>query len=184
MTWLTNQFLIAMPFLTDSLFEKTVVLVCQHDEDGALGIVVNKTTGLFLEDILTELNLQYESVPSLRSPVFYGGPVQMQRGLILHDSKRSWAATIPIGNHLGLTMSKDVLEDISVNRGPELCLPVLGFSGWGSQQLEQEMRDNYWLSTPVDNSIIFDTPINERWQKAASIVGIDITSMSGFTGNA
>lgn len=184
MTWLTNQFLVAMPFLTNSLFEKTVVLVCQHDKDGALGIVVNKETSLLLEDILLELNLEFEPIPSLKTPVLCGGPVQMQRGLVLHDSKNSWAATIPVGDELNLTMSKDVMEAISEDRGPELCLPLLGYSGWESQQLEEELLNNYWLSTPADNSIIFDTPIEQRWQRAASLVGIDIASMSGVTGTA
>ena len=185
MTWLTNQFLVAMPSLMDSVFERTVVLICQHNEDGALGIVVNRTTELLLEDILQELNLQVEEdVPQMKIPVHFGGPVQVQRGLVLHEAGNTWAATLPIGTELGLTMSKDVLEAISEKRGPRQCMPLLGFAGWESGQLESEMKENVWLTAPADNSIIFGTPIEERWQRAGSLVGVDIATMSPITGNA
>lgn len=184
MAWLTNQFLIAMPSLTDSIFDRSVVLVCQHNEDGALGIVVNKLTDLCLKDILTELDLEVDDVPENETPVYFGGPVQVERGLVLHDSSNSWAATIAVGSELGLTMSKDVLEAISEKRGPSWCIPLLGFSGWESDQLESEMQENLWLTTPADSSILFDTPIHERWHKAASLVGIDIESLSTVAGHA
>ncbi len=184
MAWLTNQFLIAMPSLTDSIFDRSVVLVCQHNEDGALGIVVNKLTDLYMKDILTELDLEVEDVPENDTPVYFGGPVQVERGLVLHDSSNSWAATIAVGSELGLTMSKDVLEAISEKRGPSWCIPLLGFSGWESEQLESEMQENLWLTTPADSSILFNTPIHERWHKAASLVGIDIESLSTVAGHA
>ena len=101
MAWLTNQFLIAMPSLTDSIFDRSVVLVCQHNEDGALGIVINKITDLYMKDILTELDLQVDDVPEIDTPVYFGGPVQVERGLVLHDSTNSWAATIAVGSELG-----------------------------------------------------------------------------------
>ena len=184
MTWLTNNFLIAMPSLVNSIFEKTVILVCQHNEDGALGIVVNRTTELCLEDIISEVDLEATDVPEMKLPVHFGGPVQVDRGLVLHNSDNSWAATIPVGSGLSLTLSRDVLEAISENRGPELCMPLLGFAGWESKQLESEMRENVWLSTPVDSSIIFDTPIAQRWQRAASLVGVNIETLSAFAGHA
>ncbi len=184
MDWLTNQFLVAMPSLSDSIFDRSVVLVCQHNEDGALGIVINKITELHMKDILSELDLEVDDVPEVDIPVYFGGPVQVERGLVLHDSNQSWAATIPVGSELGLTMSKDVLEAISEKRGPSWCIPLLGFSGWESEQLESEMQDNLWLSTPADSSILFDTPIHERWQRAASLVGVDIGSISTIAGHA
>ena len=184
MNWLTNQFLVAMPSMSDSIFERTVVLVCMHDEDGALGIVVNRITELLLEDILKELDLDSNEHPETKSPVHFGGPCQVERGLVLHDASKSWASTILVGNNLGLTMSKDVLEAISENRGPDFFLPVLGFAGWESEQLEDEMRNNMWLSAPADSSIIFDTPIQDRWHKAASLVGIDIDTISSVAGHA
>ncbi len=184
MTWLTNHFLVAMPSLAESIFERTVILVCQHNEEGALGIVVNRTTELCLEDIIKELDLEAIDTPEMKQPVYFGGPVQVYRGLVLHDSTNSWAATISVGSGLSLTMSKDVLEAISENKGPDLCMPLLGFAGWESEQLEKEMANNVWLSTPVDNSIIFDTPISERWHRAASLVGVDIESLSSIAGHA
>jgi len=164
MTWLTNQFLVAMPSMSDSIFERSVILICMHDEDGALGVVINRMTKLLLKDILAELDIQSEECPQSKLPVHFGGPCQIERGLVLHDAGQSWSSTIEVGNDLGLTMSKDVLEAICENRGPEFCLPVLGFSGWESNQLEAELRNNVWLSTPADFSIIFDTPVQERWQ--------------------
>ena len=184
MTWLTNQFLVAMPSMSDSIFQRTVVLVCMHDEDGALGIVVNRTTELFLEDVLRELDINSNGNPESKLPVYFGGPCQIERGLVLHDSSMSWESTIRVGSDFGLTTSKDVLEAISEKRGPQCYIPLLGFSGWESDQLENEMRNNVWLSTPADHSIIFDTPIHERWQRAASLVGIDIETMSTVAGNA
>ncbi len=184
MNWLTNQFLVAMPAMSDSIFERTVVLVCMHDEDGALGIVINRPTELLLEDILQELDLNPNSNPEAKLPVHFGGPCQVERGLVLHDSSKSWASTIRVGSEFGLTMSRDILEAISEERGPQFYIPLLGFSGWESEQLETEMRNNVWLSTPADRSIIFDTPVHERWQRAASLVGIDIATMSTVAGNA
>ena len=184
MTWLTNQFLVAMPSMSDSIFERTVVLVCMHDKDGALGIVINRITELLLEDILKELDLEPNGQPEIKLPVHFGGPCQIERGLVLHDASKSWASTIKVGEDFGLTMSRDVLEDISENRGPQFYLPVLGFSGWESEQLEAEMQNNVWLSTPADSSIIFDTPVQDRWQKAASLVGIDIATISTVAGHA
>ncbi len=155
-----------------------------HDEDGALGVVINRITELLLEDILKELDLEPTERSETKLPVHFGGPCQIERGLVLHDSSQSWASTIEIGDEFGLTMSRDVLEAISENRGPQFYLPVLGFSGWESEQLETEMQNNMWLSTPADFSIIFDTPVQERWKKAASLVGIDIATISTFAGHA
>ena len=184
MTWMTNQFLIAMPALHDPYFERTVTLVCQHNEEGALGIVVNRTTDLFLKDIFDQLEIPPADVPEMKLPVHNGGPVQTDRGLILHESGDDWAATLPIGNDLGLTMSRDVLEAISEKRGPKLCMPLLGFAGWESGQLESEMQDNIWLSAPADSSIIFNTPVAERWTKAAALVGINLSTISVEAGHA
>ncbi len=184
MTWLTNQFLVAMPTISDSVFERAVVLICMHDEDGALGIVVNRVTELVLEDILNELDLDATGNPEAKLPVHFGGPCQLECGLVLHNAGQSWASTIKVGNEFCLTTSKDVLEAISENRGPEIFLPVLGFAGWESNQLEDEMQNNVWLSTPADSSIIFETPIQERWHKAASLVGIDIATISSVAGHA
>ena len=184
MAWLTNHFLIAMPSMDDPYFERTVTLVCQHNEEGALGIVVNRATDLYLKDIFDQLEIPLTDVPEIQMPVYFGGPVQTDRGLILHDSGNDWAATIPIGKTMGLTMSRDVLEAISENRGPKHCMALLGFAGWESGQLESEMHNNLWLSVPADSSIIFNTPVSERWEKAAELVGVNVAAMSTEAGHA
>ncbi len=184
MNWLTNHFLVAMPSLSDSIFERAVVLICLHDKDGALGIVVNRITQLLLEDILGELDLKCPDGSVDRRPVHFGGPCQLESGLVLHEAGPSWSSTLQVGTEFALTTSKDVLEAISENRGPEFIMPMLGFAGWESNQLETEMQNNVWLSTPADSSIIFNTPIQDRWHKAAALVGIDISTMSPVVGHA
>jgi len=183
MAWLSNQFLIAMPTMKDPFFERTVTLICQHNEEGALGVVVNVTTDLKLIDIYEQLSLDHNDAPEVTQPVHYGGPVQSRRGLILHDSGDEFSS-IQIGTTLGLTTSRDVLEAISIQRGPRNCIPVLGFAGWESGQLEDEIRQNVWLATPANNSIIFDTPVQQRWESAASLVGVDFSTLSTEVGHA
>ena len=183
MAWLSNQFLIAMPSMKDPHFEKTVTLICQHSKDGALGIVVNRATDLHLKDIYEQLELDHNDAPEVQLPVHYGGPVQSQRGLILHDSGEDFSS-IRVGTTLGLTTSRDVLEAISFQQGPRNCMAVLGFAGWESGQLEEEMRQNVWLSVQADTSIIFDTPIERRWQRAAALVGVDFSTLSTEIGHA
>ncbi|MDH3688221.1 MAG: YqgE/AlgH family protein [Gammaproteobacteria bacterium] len=181
---LANQFLIAMPALMDPNFVRTVTLICQHNEDGALGVVINRSTTLKLHQVLDQLSVPKDNISEPDAPVFLGGPVQTERGLILHEGLGEWETTLPINDMLGLTTSKDILEAIGDNRGPKDCLLALGYAGWGSGQLEREMRENAWLSGPSDNDIIFRTPVEERWPKAAQLVGVDISRLSGQTGHA
>lgn len=181
---LTNQFLIAMPALMDPNFARTVTLICQHNEEGALGIVINRTTALTIREVMDQLSVPRDNIKDPELPVFLGGPVQTERGLILHEGIGNWETTLPISEDLGLTTSKDILEAIAENRGPTNCMLALGYAGWGSGQLEREMRENAWLSVPTDNDIIFRTPVDERWPRAAELVGVDITMLSGPAGHA
>lgn len=181
---LTNQFLIAMPALADPNFVRTVTLICQHTEEGALGVVVNRTTDLRLGDVLAQLDLPEDRVRDPDTPVHYGGPVQTERGLILHETLGSWESTLAIGDSLGLTTSRDILEAIAENRGPEESLLALGYAGWSAGQLEREITENAWLSGPADNDIIFRTPMDERWPRAAALLGVDLTMMSREAGHA
>ncbi len=183
MAWLTNQFLVAMPDMQDPHFSKTVTLVCQHDEQGALGVVINRATELTLKDIYESLNLDHNDAPETDLPLHYGGPIQPQRGLILHDSGEDFSS-IKVGDSLGLTTSLDVLEAISNQRGPQNCMVTLGFAGWESGQLEQELAKNVWLSTPAEKSIIFDAPVDERWDRAAGLLGINFSMLSTEFGHA
>jgi len=181
---LANHFLIAMPALADPNFVRTVTLICQHNEEGALGIVINRTTNLVVGDILQQLELPADESEQAQAPVYFGGPVQTERGLILHEGDRHFESTLPVGTSLGLTTSRDILESMANNDGPRHCLVALGYAGWGSGQLEREISENAWLSGPTDNDIIFRTAVDERWPKAAAGMGVDLNTMSREAGHA
>ena len=183
---LVNQFLIAMPELRDPNFSRTVTLICQHDANRALGEVINRPLEqLTLKDIFDQFNLP---LPENASPVgttaYVGGPVQQQLGLVLHEGIGDWGSTLKIGEKLGLTSSRDILESISSAEGPDHALLTLGYAGGGAGQLEVEMQENAWLNVEADCEIIFRTPPKERWQAAASKIGIDISQLAHGAGHA
>ena len=181
---LANQFLIAMPALNDPNFARTVTLICQHNEEGALGIVINRTTDLQLSEILQQVNLTATNDTVSRLPVYSGGPVHGERGFVLHEELGEWQSTLPIAGNLGLTTSQDILQAMADDRGPRSCLVALGYAGWGSGQLEQELQQNAWLNGPADNRIIFRTPAEHRWTQAAASLGVDVTLISREAGHA
>lgn len=181
---LTGQFLIAMPAMTDPNFEQTVSFICQHNEDGALGIVINRTMDLTVGDVLGQMDIPSAECQRSSQPVHYGGPVQTERGFILHDRPGSWESTVTIGEQIGLTTSKDILEAMARNEGPEHVLVALGYAGWGSGQLEQELTRNAWLSSPADIDLMFSTPVEQRWNRAAGLLGIDLSLLSREAGHA
>lgn len=181
---LTGQFLIAMPAMTDPNFEQTVSFICQHNEEGALGIVINRTMDLTVSDVLGQMDIPSTECRRSGQPVHYGGPVQSDRGFILHDQPGAWESTVAIGDHIGLTTSKDILESIARNEGPEHTLIALGYAGWGSGQLEQEITRNAWLSSPADIDLMFSTPVEQRWNRAAGLLGIDLSLLSREAGHA
>ncbi len=181
---LTNHFLIAMPRLMDPNFQRTVTLICQHNSEGALGIVINRVTNLTLQEVFEQMNISAADSKYSHLPVYNGGPVQTERGFILHENIGSWGATLPINNTLGLTTSRDILEAIGGNQGPKNCLVALGYAGWASGQLEREISENAWLNGPADHDIVFDTPVEERWNRAAQLLGVDLSTISGQAGHA
>lgn len=181
---LTNHFLIAMPTLADPNFVRTVTLICEHNDDGALGIVINRTTNLTLANVLAQLDLPSDHLENPNTPVYYGGPVQTERGLILHETVGRWESTLPVGDSLGLTTSHDILEAMAESRGPQSSMLALGYAGWSAGQLEREIKENAWLSGPADNDIIFRTPVEERWASAAALLGIDLAMLSREAGHA
>ncbi|MGR9099602.1 MAG: YqgE/AlgH family protein [Gammaproteobacteria bacterium] len=182
-TSLTNQFLIAMPNLGDPNFSHTVTLMCQHNEDGALGIVVNRPTTMKLEDIFMQMEIKATDGQSKDIPVYAGGPVQQERGFVLHTLGDKWDSSLPISDSIALTTSRDILEAIAVGKGPEKILIALGYAGWGEGQLEREIRENAWLNTPSSHQILFDTPVDQRWNAAALQMGIDIRLLSTQAGH-
>ena len=183
---LVNQFLIAMPELQDPNFSRTVTLICQHDANGALGVVINRPMEqLTLQDILDQFDLSSPASDSpIGAPVYLGGPVQQQLGLVLHEGIGEWGSTLKISDELGLTSSRDILESMSTAQGPNHALLTLGYAGWGAGQLEDEIQDNAWLSVEADCEIIFRTPPKERWQAAAAKIGVDISHLAPGAGHA
>ena len=181
---LTNHFLIAMPGLEDSNFFHTVTYMCEHSDDGAMGIVINRPTDLHLNDILDQLDISSSDNPSGEQPIYIGGPVQPDRGFVLHSSDSSWDSTLKVTDNISVTTSRDVLEAIAQGKGPADSLIALGYAGWGGGQLEEELSANAWLNGPADQQIMFKLEPEKRWQAAAKLLGIDLNLLSGDTGHA
>lgn len=182
-TYLNNQFIIAMPNLADPNFFHTVAYLCQHNEDGALGIVINRPMEMKLGEIFKQMDINVTALASTEVPVFAGGPVQQERGFVVHPTCGDWHSTMAVSETLSLTTSRDVLEAIAAGEGPEHYLIALGYAGWGAGQLEKEIMDNAWLNTPCGTQILFNTPINLRWSAAASQIGIDINQLTAPAGH-
>jgi len=182
--FLTNQFLIAMPTLEDPNFRESVTLICEHNARGALGIVINRPMNVVLDDILKQLALTAEDPAMGSTTVHLGGPVAPERGFVIHEPQGEWEATLKVGASLGVTTSRDVLAALAQGSGPKRVFVALGYAGWSPGQLEEEIKSNSWLSCPADNAIIFDTPVEQRWQAAARLMGVDLALLSGDAGHA
>lgn len=190
---LTNHFLIAMPGLEDAMFSKSVVYVCEHTSRGALGLVINKPAELKMEALFGKIDLPLQRQDLTDKPVFQGGPVQMERGFVLHESVFSdnekpeqplYASTMSIPGGLEMTTSKDVLEALASGSGPRRVLVSLGYSAWGEGQLETELGENSWLTVDADQAVIFDTPVEERYDRALALLGLQAWMISNQVGHA
>ncbi len=181
---LTNHFLIAMPNLLDPNFFHTVTYICAHNEDGAMGVVINRPVDIELGEILTHMKIDIADSDALDMPVYHGGPVQAERGFVIHPSAQSWESTMMVTDELSLTSSRDILAAIAKGKGPEQALVALGYAGWQAGQLEQELADNTWLNLPADGSLIFETPAAKRWHLAAERLGVDLGLISTEVGHA
>ena len=183
--YLSNHFLIAMPTLNDVNFTQSVTFICEHNTEGAMGVTINRPSDILLQDILDQSQIKAINSEIAHKIIFQGGPVQTDRGFILHKkSDKEWEASLDVTDEIQLTSSKDILEAIANDQGPEDHLITLGYAGWGSGQLEKEMAENIWLSCPADSEIIFHTPIEKRWESAASLLGIDLQLLSNDAGHA
>jgi putative transcriptional regulator len=180
---LTNHFLIAMPGMADPFFAKTVTYLCQHNAEGALGIIINRPSELTLGDIMQQMDIKLDEAEVGKMPIFFGGPVQPERGFVLHEPLGHWDSTLQVSPAISLTTSRDILEAISVGKGPRKALVALGYAGWGKGQLEREMVENAWLSAPAANSILFDLPSAQRWKAAAELMGINISLLTTQAGH-
>ncbi len=181
---LTNHFLIAMPQLDDPNFFHSVTYLCQHDDEGAMGIIINQPLDMRLTEILEHLEIDNQDAATGQQTIYFGGPVQPDRGFILHRPAKNWQGTMFISDDIALTTSGDILTDIAQNNGPKQSLIALGYAGWGRGQLEQELAQNAWLSVPASAEVIFDTPVEKRWHAAASLLGVDLQLLSDDIGHA
>jgi putative transcriptional regulator len=182
---LTQHFLIAMPAMADPHFAKTLTLVCEHNENGALGIIVNRPTDLNLQGLLEQVKVTPDPQQSFGSvPVHFGGPVQVDRGFVLHEPQGSWQSTLKVGDEIGLTTSKDILEAVARGKGPPRLLVTLGYAGWAPGQLEHELAQNAWLTVPARTDILFDLPAEERLPAAMQLLGVDYANLSDEAGHA
>jgi putative transcriptional regulator len=181
---LANQLLIAMPGMPDPNFSSTVTLICEHNDEGALGIVINRPLTLTLGGLFEQLDLEEPDPAAAESPVLMGGPVGPERGFVLHDTEHSYENSLPVSNDICLTLSRDIIDAMATGSGPSKSLVALGYAGWEAGQLGNEMLANSWLNVPATTDIVFDLPFTDRWAAAARAIGIDLTRMSPDAGHA
>ena len=190
---LTHHFLIAMPGLEDESFARSVVYLCEHSERGALGLIINKPSDITLKGLFDKVDLSLRREDLTQEPVFQGGPVQTERGFVLHEpmlagtekaGESAYASSMAIPGGLAMTTSKDVLEALSTGAGPRRVLVTLGYSSWGEGQLESELAENAWLTVGADLSVIFDTPVPERYDRALGLLGLQAWMLSPEAGQA
>ncbi|MFU8877953.1 MAG: YqgE/AlgH family protein [Wenzhouxiangellaceae bacterium] len=184
MNYIDKQLLIAMPGLVDPNFDHGVTLMCQHNDEGALGIVINQHSDLTLMDVMAQLGIRCEDETIANQPVLRGGPVNQERGFVLHSGAQRWEATTEVAPGILVTTSRDILEAIADHQGPDKFIVALGYAGWSAGQLEDELRNNAWLNTPVDSAIVFDSPIDDRWARAIAAMGIDAAALQPVGGHA
>ncbi len=181
---LTHHFLIAMPAMQEGFFAGTLTYICEHNENGALGIVVNRPISLTLAEMFNQINIPLHQPELEKMPVLFGGPVQTERGFVLHDMQGEWQSTLRINDRLALTTSKDILEAMGEGRGPRNVIVTLGYAGWDQGQLEHEMTENIWLSVPASEHILFDLSPEDRLPAAMSLLGVSYASLVEDAGHA
>lgn len=184
---LQNHFLIAMPSLDGSFFERSVIYLCEHDSKGAMGLVINKPLGIEVNSLLEQMDMPAEQVSAdlaMGAQVLMGGPVSQDRGFVLHSSQPYWTNSTELTSGLMLTTSRDVLTALGSERSPEKFLVALGYAGWSKNQLEQELADNSWLTIPADHALLFDIKHEDRWHQASRALGFDAWQLSSQAGHA
>ena len=179
-----GQFLIAMPHQAEPPFSHGVALLCQHDEDGAVGLLVNQMSHYRFGDVLAQMKLACADGDLADAPVLIGGPVQQERGFVLHRERGAWESSYRVSDAWSVTTSRDILVAMAAGDGPREAVMVLGYAGWDAGQLEQEIMANAWLTTEGCSRIVFETPLEDRWSAAAGLVGFDPRQLSGYAGHA
>lgn len=183
-TCLTGQLLIAMPAMADPNFHRTVTYICEHSEHGALGLIINRPLDIDLGEVFQQLSMTAHDPELASQPILRGGPVQMDRGFVIHGSEHTWETTANITDSIQVTTSQDILTAMAAGNGPTQAMVALGYAGWGAGQLEYEITENAWLSAPATRQILFDTPFEDRWADAAALLGVDLATLSTDAGHA
>jgi putative transcriptional regulator len=182
--YLTNQLLIAMPSMGDPNFAQTVALICEHSAQGALGLILNKPLPMRTAEIFEQLEIELKLEPLRDRQVLRGGPMQTDRGFVVHPACGDWDSTLKVSDALHVTTSRDILAAMARDEGPKQAMIALGYAGWDRGQLEDEIRANVWLNAPVDLGLIFDLPFESRWHAAARLLGVELSRVSPIGGNA
>jgi putative transcriptional regulator len=180
---LKNQLLIAMPSLRDPRFQHSVSLICEHTDEGAMGIIINRPTPITLSDLLPQMGISTTDV-NQTVPVLEGGPVEPEHGFVIHAPRGKWRSSLKIDGDLTLTTSRDILEQLPTPEAPAQYLIALGYAGWSPGQLEHEMGENSWLTVPATHDLLFNVPYSERWRAAAAVLGVDISQIATQAGHA
>ena len=181
--FINNQFLIAMPTLEDPNFYQAVIYICEHTEDGAIGIIINKPTTVNVADVLMQMDMPMANSGVENIPVLYGGPIHPERGFVIHKPGGVWISSFTATEHIAITTSRDILQAVALNQGPEEILISLGYAGWEAGQLEEELAENTWINCHASPDILFKTPYEKRWKAAISSIGFDINALSRDMGH-
>ena len=186
---LCNHFLIAMPSLDDPNFQQSVSYICEHNDEGAMGVVINRLTELTFSDLCEQLDLEITDTDTSNYPIYDGGPVETERGFILHTPIGEWESTLAVTKDIGLTMSQDIIQAIadgydSDNTPPKHFIITLGYAGWSADQIEDEIAENVWLNVPATHDILFQTAVEQRWTAAAASLGINLQQLSSDIGHS
>jgi putative transcriptional regulator len=184
MRTLEDHFLIAMPAMGDPNFNQTVTYLCKHDAEGALGIIINRPGEMLLGEVLQQLGLDVRDERLAGHTVLAGGPVQPERGFVLHREGKDYESTIRADSGIRVTVSQDILSEVAAGNGPEQVIVALGYAGWAPGQLEAELAANAWLCAPADAAIVFDTPFEQRWAAGVGLLGVEIGQLSNYAGHA
>ena len=184
-TSLANHFLIAMPTLASPYFAQSVSYICEHNEEGAMGFVINHPMDMSIAELFDQVGIKHQAdFKNSRQHVMYGGPVELERGFVLHSGEPSWNASMPVTPELSVTTSLDILEAIGSNQGPAHFILALGYAGWGAGQLDDEILENSWLSSPANKELLFNHDSEDCWQQAAKLIGIDLHHLHSQAGHA
>ncbi|MHB1678630.1 MAG: YqgE/AlgH family protein [Sulfuriferula sp.] len=181
---LTGHFLIAMPSMADMRFSRTLTYICEHNEQGALGVIVNRPIEMKMAELFSQIGTTLISADRAQQPLYFGGPVETERGFVLHQPVGHWQSTLAVAGLLGLTTSRDILDAIGQGQGPDKLMVALGYAGWSAGQLESELGQNTWLSVAADAQVIFDLPAEERLEAAMHLLGVDYANLSEDAGHA